>query len=45
MELNVILLIPDALIVGWQYYEKDEKYLYAELNLYFFFFQIQYRWV
>ena len=43
MELNLILLIPDSMILGWQYFKPEEGFEYSELNLFFFFFQIQYR--
>jgi len=44
MELNLILLIPDSIIFGWQYFKPEEDFEYSELNLFLFFFQIQYRW-
>jgi len=44
MELNLILLIPDATILGWQYFKPEEDFEYSELNLFLFFFQVQYRW-
>ncbi len=44
MELNLILLVPDAMMIGWQYYKPDETFKYSEVNIFLFFIQIQYRW-
>jgi len=44
MEVNLILLMPDAMIVGWQYFRPEKSFNFSELNLYFLFFQFQYRW-
>lgn len=44
MELNLILLTPDATILGWQYFKPEEDFEYSEFNLFLFFFQVQYRW-
>lgn len=44
MEINLILLVPDAMIVGWQYYTPEKSFNFSELNLYLFFVQFQYRW-
>jgi hypothetical protein len=44
MEINLILLVPDAMIIGWQYYKRDEQFQYSEVNLFLFFGQIQIRW-
>jgi hypothetical protein len=44
MEINLILLVPDAMMVGWQYYRPDDNFNYSEVNLYLFFGQIQLKW-
>ena len=44
MEINLIFLVPDAMIIGWQYYRPDENFDYSELNLYLFFIQLQFRY-
>jgi hypothetical protein len=44
MEINLILLVPNAMMLGWQYYERDETFEYSEFNLFLFFGQIQIRW-
>lgn len=44
MEINLIFLVPDAMLMGWQYYRPDESFDYSELNLYLFFIQLQFRY-
>ena len=44
MEINLILLVPDAMKVGWQYFKPDDNFKYSEVNLYLFFGQIQLKW-
>ena len=44
MDINLILLMPNAMILGYQYYEEEEQFEYSELNIFLFFFQIQFRW-
>ena len=44
MDINLILLMPNAMMIGYQYYEEDEQFEYSELNIFLFFFQIQFRW-
>jgi len=44
MEINLIFLVPDAMMIGWQYYRPDENFDYSELNLYLFFIQLQFRY-
>ena len=44
MEINLILLVPDAIIIGWQYHKPDEQFQYSEINIYLFFGQLQIRW-
>ena len=44
MDINLILLIPNAMILGYQYFEEEEKFQYSELNIFLFFVQIQLRW-
>lgn len=44
MEINLIFLVPNAMLMGWQYYSPDETFDYSELNLYLFFFQLQFRY-
>jgi hypothetical protein len=44
MEINLILLMPDAMVLGWQYYRPEKSFNFSELNLYFFIGQLQIRW-
>ena len=44
MEINIILLTPDALMLGFQYHKPEKGFEFTELNLYFAFFQLQFRW-
>ena len=44
MEINLILLVPDAMMLGWQYHEPEKGFDFSELNLYLFFGQLQIRW-
>ena len=44
MDINLILLAPEAMIVGWQYYKPEEDFNFTEVNLFLFFFQIQLRY-
>ena len=44
MDINLILLMPNAMILGYQHYKEDEQFEYSELNIFLFFFQIQFRW-
>lgn len=44
MEVNLILLTPDALMLGFQYHRPEKNFNFDELNLYLLFFQIQLRW-
>mgnify|MGYP001038427607 FL=1 len=43
MEINLILLAPDAMLVGWQYYDREEGFEFKEINIYLLFLQIQIR--
>ena len=43
MEINLIFLVPDAMMIGWQYYRPDENFDYSEINLFLFFIQLQFR--
>ena len=44
MDINLILLAPEAMIVGWQYYKPEEDFNFTEVNLFLFFFQVQLRY-
>jgi len=44
MEINLILLAPTAMILGWQYYAPEEGFNFTEVNLFLFFAQLQIRW-
>lgn len=44
MEINTILLAPNGMLVGWQYFKEEKNFDFKELNLYFLFFQMQFRW-
>jgi hypothetical protein len=44
MDINLILLMPEAMIVGWQYYKPEEQFNFTEVNIFLFFFQVQLRW-
>ena len=44
MEINLILLVPDAMLIGWQYFKPDKNFNYSEVNVFLFFVQLQIRW-
>ena len=44
MEINLVLLAPDAMMVGWQYFKPEKGFEFKEVNLFIAFFQIQLRW-
>ena len=44
MDINLILLMPEAMVVGWQYYKPDDSFDFFEVNIFLFFFQFQIRW-
>jgi len=44
MDINLILLMPNAIMLGYQHYEEDKQFEYSELNIFLFFVQIQFRW-
>lgn len=44
MEINLIFLVPNAMLMGWQYFKEENGFDFKELNLYLFFFQLQFRW-
>ena len=44
MEINLILLVPNAMMLGWQYYEPDDNFKYSEVNIFLFFGQLQIIW-
>ncbi len=44
MEINLILLAPDAMLVGWQYFKPETGFNFNEINIYLLFFQIQLRY-
>ena len=44
MEINLILLVPNAMILGWQYYHPEDKFDFSELNIFMFLGQLQIRW-
>mgnify|MGYP001193323930 CR=1 FL=1 len=44
MEIHLMLLVPNAMMLGWQYHEPDKEFEYSEANIFLFFGQIQVRW-
>mgnify|MGYP006131369525 CR=1 FL=1 len=44
MEINLILLVPQSMMLGWQYYEPEEGFDFSEVNIFLFFGQLQIRW-
>ena len=40
MEINLILLMPSAMMLGWQYHEPEKGFEYSEINLFLFFWSI-----
>ena len=44
MDINLVLLMPNAMIIGWQYYKPEEEFDFTEVNLFLFFVQVQLRW-
>jgi len=45
MEINLILLVPESMMIGWQYYKPEVNFDFFEANVFLFFFQLQIRWV
>ena len=44
MEINLILIAPNSMMVGWQYYDQEPGFEFSEINIYLFFMQIQFRY-
>ncbi len=44
MEINLILIAPNAMIMGWQYYDREEGFEFKEINIYLVFMQLQFRY-
>jgi|TARA_R110000782_G_scaffold252510_1_gene340346 hypothetical protein len=44
MDINLILLIPNSMILGYQHFEEEEGFDFKEVNLFLFFIQVQLRW-
>jgi len=44
MEINLVLLAPNGMMVGWQYFKSEKGFDFKEVNLFILFFQIQFRW-
>jgi|TARA_R100000935_G_scaffold34169_1_gene54768 hypothetical protein len=43
-EINLIILVPNSMMCGWQFYQPDKEFDYSEINVFLFFFQFQVRW-
>ena len=44
MEINLILLVPQSMMIGWQYYQPETNFEFSEVNIFLFFGQLQVRW-
>lgn len=44
MDINLILLMPNSMMIGWQYYEPDEVFDFYEINICLVFVQLQFRY-
>lgn len=44
MEINLILIAPDAMMLGWQYYDQEPNFEFKEINIYLIFMQFQFRY-
>ncbi len=44
MEINIINLMPNSMMIGWQYYEPEKGFDFYEVNIFLFFAQLQLRW-
>ena len=44
MEINLILLVPQSMMLGWQYYEPEDGFDFSEVNIFLFFGRLQIRW-
>jgi hypothetical protein len=44
MDINLILIMPNSMMIGWQYYEPEEGFDFIEVNLFLLFVQLQLRW-
>jgi hypothetical protein len=43
MDFSVILLLPNGLNIGFNYFPSDENYDYEEINIYLFIVQLKWR--
>ena len=41
---SIISLFPTSMVLGWSFYERDEKQNYNEINLYLIIVQLQFNW-
>ena len=41
MDFSVILLLPNGLNIGFNYFPSDENYEYEEINIYLFIVQLK----
>jgi hypothetical protein len=44
MDINLILIMPNSMMVGWQYYEPDEAFNFHEVNISLVFVRLQFCW-
>ena len=44
MDINLILLMPNSMMIGWQYYEPEGDFDFYEINICLIFVQLQFRW-
>ena len=44
MDINLILLMPNSMMLRWQYYEPEEGFDFHEVNLCLFVVKLQIRW-
>jgi hypothetical protein len=44
MDINLILLMPNSMMIGWQYYEPEEAFDFYEFNLSLVFVKLNFKW-
>lgn len=44
MEINLILIAPNAMLLGWQYYNEEPGFEFREINIYLIFMHLQFRY-
>lgn len=44
MEINLIIIAPNSMLFGWQYYNEEPGFDFSEINIYLIFMHLQFRY-